>query len=384
MKMHLIRILLISIACQLSLLTAIAPVSLRAAMFKTDGAGGKHVAMVDFSPPCVPDVVVRGMMEFLPVEGSCWAFRAEDGIQYEPLGGPAWMYVNGLSGVLYGAYGPWPSICMVGTIVEVCGFEADGCTDNLNCYLPGEYCAKPRGDCSGVGICDDRPQVCIDVYDPVCGCDGFTYGNECEAAMEGVSINYQGPCEAHECQADHDHNGIVDSEDLRILAGEFANIANGAGPSFWADADGDHDVDGSDLTHLVFEFGRSDCLVPRIMEYSNNGCLPGSEPGDGSESYPACGEDQIVVAAGDHSVDIIHRNATYNCCPDDIKVSLAMEGGLLRLTETEITSTPCDCLCCYDIYATVVDLAPGNYLLEFCWDDYETGQQCYWEEIIMP
>ena len=53
----------------------------------------------------------------------------------------------------------------------------------------------------------DVPNMCIDetiinletpypaVVDPVCGCDGYTYGNSCEAtSMFGVIEYEDGPC----------------------------------------------------------------------------------------------------------------------------------------------------------------------------------------------
>ncbi|NJK90231.1 MAG: hypothetical protein HC923_13165 [Myxococcales bacterium] len=38
------------------------------------------------------------------------------------------------------------------------------------------------------------PSACDDNYQPVCGCDGGTYGNACEAERQGVSVRSNGEC----------------------------------------------------------------------------------------------------------------------------------------------------------------------------------------------
>ena len=65
---------------------------------------------------------------------------------------------------------------------------------------PGEFCRLPDGACccDFTGICEPIPGGCPAVIDPVCGCDGVTYSNRCEAARAQVSVDYAGPCGARE------------------------------------------------------------------------------------------------------------------------------------------------------------------------------------------
>jgi hypothetical protein len=66
----------------------------------------------------------------------------------------------------------------------------------LDC-LPWEYCNFEDGSCGAAdqtGTCEDRPEICTEIYAPVCGCDDRTYGNACEAAGNGVSVLHEGPC----------------------------------------------------------------------------------------------------------------------------------------------------------------------------------------------
>lgn len=119
--------------------------------------------------------------------------------------------------------------------------------------------------------------------------------------------------------------------------------------------------------------------TPRLAEYSNSGCLFGPRDDD---PWP-CPEDTFDLTVLGNTLQIVHRNAAYNCCVDDIVVSLIVQGNTLQLFEEEILTNPCDCICCYDVESTVVNLAPGVYTVEYCWYDYETGLTCYYDEIVV-
>ena len=77
-----------------------------------------------------------------------------------------------------------------------CGQACGGVTD-ATCPQ-GQYCRFPEGTCGEgdePGECRETPEVCAEIFAPVCGCDGETYGNACEAGVAGVSIEHQGTCE---------------------------------------------------------------------------------------------------------------------------------------------------------------------------------------------
>ncbi len=63
------------------------------------------------------------------------------------------------------------------------------CFRNVNCPA-GQYCARGIGDCNGLGKCVPMNRVCTDRLEPVCGCNGVIYRNDCWAAAGGSSVDF--------------------------------------------------------------------------------------------------------------------------------------------------------------------------------------------------
>ncbi len=80
--------------------------------------------------------------------------------------------------------------CSCGTLV--CPGECDGelCEPNEHCAYDTAYA------CGGSGSCQPRPELCPRILMPVCGCDGATYDNACEANRAGTDVAAEGECGA--------------------------------------------------------------------------------------------------------------------------------------------------------------------------------------------
>jgi PKD repeat protein len=159
-------------------------------------------------------------------------------------------------------------------------------------------------------VLDEISTLCLPVFAPVCGCDGITYGNECEAQGAGVSTWWAGTCgEAmnQDCMLEMEAKVIAGNPDLGYwvqfvrsspLNFAFAQLDFGDGTPLWEgvffDTITHHYPNGgiyktnlsgwvnsncvSSMTQLVFTDALS--MSPENMPPGTDYVMPGDANGD--------------------------------------------------------------------------------------------------------
>lgn len=97
------------------------------------------------------------------------------------------------------------------------------------------------------------------------------------------------------------------------------------------------------------------------------------------------GGDEIRVELDGTTVTIFHDAALYFCCDSSIRYEVSWEPDRLVVSEIEVVSPECECICCYDLHLELTDAPSGTRLIWYRWIDWETDTWINWYgEIDVP
>ena len=91
-----------------------------------------------------------------------------------------------------------PAVLALSLFAAACGDDDDDASDSgapaacTPACGTGFFCDRPS--CAGTGTCTMIPTACTREFNPVCGCNLTTYGNDCMRRMAGVGKAYDGAC----------------------------------------------------------------------------------------------------------------------------------------------------------------------------------------------
>ena len=210
-----------------------------------------------------------------------------------------WDPVCGCDGVTYSnecvADTAGAMIAHRGICAEICGGIA-----GIPCP-PGDFCKFPMGTCNvadNLGVCLPVPGGCPDVWQPVCGCDGVTYSNECYADRAGIAVDHPGECAVASCAATR----ILFDSDLTYCPGNTKTVHISLTPPASASAVALEDMPpaGWIVTNNISNGGAYD---PAHHKVKWGPFFPPFPAEVSYEVIPPAGEDGLRCFSGSISVD---------------------------------------------------------------------------------
>jgi hypothetical protein len=167
---------------------------------KDRDAEGRQCAGFMYYPPCpegyVCDISVPNACNGADLPGYCRPKPEMCTLQYQPVCGcDGRTYPNDCARLAAGVQLDHEGECAPtgGDVGALCGSRGlQPCKAGLWCRYPPESAC---GETDRPGTCQEPSGgYCIQIYDPVCGCNGQTYPNSCHADAAQVSIRHRGAC----------------------------------------------------------------------------------------------------------------------------------------------------------------------------------------------
>lgn len=230
--------------------------------------------------------------------------------------------------------------------------SAQVCQSDGNCGA-GYFCKKEIGACQQPGVCTPKAAgvVCIQLYDPVCGCNNVTYSNSCFALLANANIAYPGACgSCTDVDRDYAYSNCLplDCDDYRASVNPWApevcdgldnNCDGRVDESFDADADG-FSVCGGDCNDS------NASINPGMMEICDgldNNCDQAVDEGfdldgDGATSCAGdCNDSDALVYPG--APEIVRDGIDQDCNGYDLTIAVTRAQYARKSQALTVTAT---------------------------------------------